>query len=458
MRYKFFSLLCIFGCLSNVSAQVHEFKLDNGLKLLVKEDHRAPIVVSQVWYKVGASYESEGKTGLSHMLEHMMFKGTSNHPPGEFSRIMAANGASENAFTSTDYTAYFQTIAKNRLSLSFELEADRMRNLILQEQEFTKERNVVTEERRTRTEDDPGSVLYETFQATAYQVHPYRRPVIGWMNDIQNFQLSDLQAWYQRWYAPNNAIVVVTGDVDPQETLELAKKYFGDLQPSDITPPVTFTEPQQLGMKRLVVKRPAKVASILLGYKVPSLTNLSQNQQDEAYALEMLQSILDRGNSARLAKNLVRGQEIASYASASYELYSRLGELLTLSGSPSDKRTIAELETALKAEIEILQNTLVSQEELERVKTQVKAAHVYELDSLFYQGMKLGSAETVGISWKTLDAYLEKISQVTPEQIQAVAKKYLIEDNLTVAVLEPLPLSAHGVANSPNVSHGARGH
>ena len=458
MRYRFFSLLCVLGYMSSAVAQVHEFKLDNGLKLLVKEDHRAPIVVSQVWYKIGASYESEGKTGLSHMLEHMMFKGTKKHPPGEFSQIMAANGASENAFTSTDYTAYFQTIEKSRLPISFELEADRMRHLVLQEQEFIKERNVVAEERRSRTEDEPDSMLFESFQATAYQVHPYRHPVIGWMNDIQNFQLTDLQAWYQRWYAPNNAILVVAGDVDPQETFELAKKYFGDLQPSDITPPVTFTEPPQLGMKRLVVKRPAKVASVLLGYKVPSLTNLSQNQQDEAYALEMLQSILDRGNSARLAKNLVRGQEIASYASASYELYSRLGELLTLSGSPTDKRTIAELETALKAEIEILQNTLVSQEELERVKTQVKAAHVYELDSLFYQGMKLGSAETVGISWKTLDAYLEKISQVTPEQIQAVAKKYLIEDNLTVAVLEPLPLSAHGVANSPNVSHGARVH
>jgi zinc protease len=458
MRYRLFGLLCIFGCLSNVSAQVHEFKLDNGLKLLVKEDHRAPIVVSQVWYKVGASYESEGKTGLSHMLEHMMFKGTVNHPPGEFSRIMAANGASENAFTSTDYTAYFQTIAKNRLSLSFELEADRMRNLILQEQEFIKERNVVAEERRSRTEDDPDSVLYETFQATAYQVHPYRRPVIGWMNDIQNFQLSDLQAWYQRWYAPNNAIVVVTGDVNPQETFELAKKYFGDLRPSDITLPATFAEPQQLGMKRLIVKRPAKVASILLGYKVPSLTNIPQNQQDEGYALEMLQSILDRGNSARLAKNLVRGQEIASHVSASYDLYSRLEGLLLLSGSPTDKHTVAELETALKAEIAVLQNTLVSQEELERVKTQVKAAHVYELDSLFYQGMKLGSAETVGISWKTLDGYLEKISQVTPEQIQAVAKKYLIDDNLTIAVLEPLPLSARSVVNSPNISLNTRGH
>jgi zinc protease len=452
MRYWLLSGLCVLGYLSVAAAEVQEFKLDNGLKLLVKPDHRAPIVVNQVWYKIGSSYESEGKTGLSHMLEHMMFKGTATHPPGEFSRIMAANGASENAFTSTDYTAYFQTIAKNRLSVSFELEADRMRHLDLQAPEFAKERNVVTEERRSRTEDEPDSVLYEAFNATAYQISPYRRPVIGWMNDIKNFQLADLQAWYQRWYAPNNAIVVVAGDVEPQEVFELAKKYFGDLKPSDITPPAALEEPPQLGNKRLVVKRPAKVASLLMGYKVPNLITLTGQQTEVAYALDLLQSILSGGDSARLSKNLVRGQEVASHLSASYGLYDRLDNLFVISGSPTEKHSIAELETAITSEIKALQETPVDPAELERVKTQVKASYVYELDSLFYQAMKIGSVETVGISWKTIEAYLDKISQVTPAQIQAVAQKYLVEDNLTVAVLEPLPLEA-GKTTS-NAGHG----
>lgn len=447
MRYWVLLLGVLSSFSTLVTAQVHEFKLDNGLRLLVKEDHRAPIVVNQVWYQVGSSYEMEGKTGLSHMLEHMMFKGTKNHPPGEFSRIMAANGASENAFTSSDYTAYFQTLEKSRLPISFELEADRMRHLQLQEAEFAKERNVVTEERRTRTDDEPGSVLHEAFSATAYQVNPYRRPVIGWMNDIQHYQLNDLQAWYQRWYAPNNAIVVVAGDVNPQEIFELAKQYFGKLQPSEITPPPALEEPQQLGIKRLVVKRPAKVSQLLMGYKVPTVATLSGSQTEEAYALEVLQSILSGGDSARLNKNLVRGQEIASSLSASYGLYDRLDNLFEFSGSPTEKHTVAELEAAIILEIKGLQDTLVDKTELERVKAQVKASYVYEQDSLFYQAMKIGSAEAIGMSWKTVDEYLGKIDQVTPEQVQAVAKKYLIEDNLTVAVLDPLPLES-GKINS----------
>lgn len=435
------NLLYTLSCLSvAATAQVHEFKLDNGLRLLVKEDHRAPIVVSQVWYKIGASYEIEGKTGLSHMLEHMMFKGTQQHPPGEFSRIMAANGANENAFTANDYTAYFQTIEKSRLPTSFELEADRMRNLVLQQDEFTKERNVVTEERRSRTEDDPDGNFSEVFDATAYQHSPYRRPVIGWMNDIQNYQLADLQAWYQRWYAPNNAIVVVAGDVNPPEVFELAKKYFGGLKPSDITPPVSAAEPTQLGEKRLVVKLPAKVAQIIIGYKVPSLLSADPSQSGDVYALEILQNLL-AGDGGRLTKNLVRGQQIASSASAGYGLYDRLDNLFLLSATPTSEHTVAELETALLQEVEKLKTTLVDDTELARLKVQVKAKHIYEKDSLFYQAMKIGTAESVGLNWQVVESYLDKISAVTPEHLQAVAQKYLITDHQTVGILDPLPLS-----------------
>ncbi len=423
-----------------IAGEVHEFTLDNGLKLIVKEDHRAPVVVSQVWYKVGASYEQEGKTGLSHMLEHMMFKGTKKHPPGEFSRIMSVNGASENAFTGTDYTAYFQTIEKSRLYLSFELEADRMRNLVLTKKEFIKERQVVAEERRTRTQDRPTSLSYEYFMATAYQTSPYHNPVIGWMNDIQNYTVADLQAWYKRWYAPNNASLVVVGDVEPQAVLALAKQYFGPLKPSKIIPPNQRPEVKQLGIKRITVKLPAKLPYLIMGYKTPVLKNLTPENQWQAYALEVLANILDGGDSARLSKHLIRGQQIATSVGVGYDQFSRLTELFTLSGIPTKDHSVIELETALRKQIKQLQTMRVDTAELERVKTQIRASKVYELDSIFYQGMKIGLLETVGLDWQLFDSYLDNIKAVTAEQVQAVARKYLIDEHLTIAVLEPQPL------------------
>jgi zinc protease len=425
-----------------LAGPVHEYKLDNGLKLIVKEDHRAPVAVSQIWYKVGSSYEQEGKTGLSHVLEHMMFKGTEKYPAGEFSRVMAANGASENAFTSQDYTAYFQSLETSRLKVSFEMEADRMRNLAMQDKEFQKERQVVIEERRLRTEDKPNSLTYEYFQATAYQTSPYKNPVIGWMSDLENMQLEDLNAWYKQWYAPNNATLVVVGDVQPEEVLALAKQYFGDLKPSPPAKPVSRPEVEQLGTKRITVKRPAKLPYLIMGYKVPGL----KTAQDpaEAYALEVLAYVLDGGDSSRLTKNLVRGSQIATSASAGYDLYGRLEDLFTFSGIPAQDRSMAELEQALREQIKDMQDKLASVEELDRVKAQLVASKVYELDSVFYQGMKIGTLETVGLDWRLHDEYMSKIMAVTPEQIQAVARKYLIDDTLTVAVLDPQPLQENG--------------
>lgn len=437
MRYLYLSILSLLYCSSVISAEVSEFTLDNGLRLIVKEDHRAPVVVSQVWYKVGASYEKEGKTGLSHMLEHMMFKGTQKYSPGEFSRIMAENGARENAFTGSDYTAYFQTIEKSRLHLSFELEADRMRHLVLVEAEFLKERQVVTEERRRRTEDKPINQLYEHFIATAYQTSPYHHPIIGWKSDIQNYTLSDLQSWYQRWYAPNNAIVVVVGDVDASEVFALAKKHFGPLKPSILTLPVHRPEVTQLGIKHITVNLPAKVPYLIMGYKTPVLKQLSQENHYEAYALEVLAYILDGGDSARLSKNLIRGQQIASSLSTSYDPFSPFTELFTFSGIPTNTHTVVDLENALRAQIQNLQTTLVDIAELERVKTQLRASQIYELDSLFYQGMKIGMLETVGLDWHLFETYLDNIKAITPEQVQIVARKYLIDKNLTIGILKP---------------------
>ncbi|MCK5877085.1 MAG: insulinase family protein [Candidatus Marithrix sp.] len=365
----------------------------------------------------------------------MMFKGTEKYVLGEFNRIMAINGASQNAFTGLDYTAYFQTIENTRLAISFELEADRMRNLILVEEEFVKEREVVKEERRTRTDDRPTSLLYEYFRATAYQTSSYHNPIIGWMEDIGNLQLADLQAWYQQWYAPNNAILVVVGDVQPKEVLKLAQQYFGPLQPSTIIPPNSRPEVEQFGVKRITLKRPAKLPSLMMGYKVPVLA--TEPEQWEVYALEVLAYLLDGGDSTRLPKNLIRGQQVASSVGAGYNFFARLESLFTIQGIPTDHHTVAELETAIYEQIEQLKDKLVDQQELEMIKTKLQAAQVYELDSLFYQGMKIGLLEAIGLDWRIFDDYLANIKAITAEQVQTVARKYLIEKHLTIAILEP---------------------
>jgi zinc protease len=417
---------------------VHEFMLDNGLKLLVQEDHRAPAVVSQVWYKVGASYEYGGITGISHMLEHMMFKGTEKHPPGEFSRIIAANGGRENAFTGHDYTAYFQSLEKSRLPISFELEADRMRNLKLLEPEFAKEHQVVLEERRLRTDDQPRAKMEEQFESVAYSNSPYKNPVIGWPDDVSGLTLADLKKWYTLWYAPNNATVVVVGDVNPDEVYKQAKKFFGPLKRSELPPLKPRGEVEQLGPRRMVVKVPAKLPYLVMGYKTPALKTVPD--ESEAYALEVAAGILDGGNSARLSSRLVRGQQVAASAGAGYDLYSRLSNLFTLEGTPVQGKTLADLEKALSEEIRRLRDEPISAEELQRVKAQVLASHVYQLDSMFYQAMQLGTTETVGLGWKKVREYVDKVNAVTAEQVQKVAQKYLIDERLTVAHLEPLPL------------------
>jgi len=426
---------------SNAATNVSEHVLANGLKVLVKEDHRSPVAVSQVWYKVGSSYEPGGITGISHMLEHMMFKGTDKHAPGEFSRIIAENGGEENAFTGSDYTAYFQTMEASRLAVSFELEADRMRYLHLLPDELKKELQVVTEERRMRTDDNPQAKMQEHFNAMVYTNSPYRNPVIGWPSDIENYKVEDLQAWYQRWYAPNNATLVVVGDVQPKAVFELAEKYFGALKPSELKPLKPQAEVEQLGVRKMTVKLPAKLPYLLMGYKVPVLTT-AQNEW-EAYALEVLAGVLDGGSSARLESGLVRGKQIAVSVGASYSLYSRLPEVLTLEATPAEGKTVWDLESALKEEIGKLQMKLVDNEELQRIKAQVLAKDVYERDSNFYQAMQLGTLETVGLGWKKVDEYVNKVNQVTAEQVRDVARKYLTEDRLSVAYLEPLPITGH---------------
>ena len=436
---------------ANAANAVHEYKLDNGLKLIVKEDHRAPVMVSQVWYKVGSSYEHDGITGISHVLEHMMFKGTKSHPNGEFSEIIAENGGSENAFTSQDYTAYFQTMEKSRLPVSLELEADRMRNLTIPDDEVLKEVKVVMEERRMRTEDNPQSLTYEQFKATAYTSSPYRIPIIGWMDDLENLHVADLKEWYRLWYAPNNATLVVVGDVDPDEVYARTKKFFGPLKPSKIAPVKPRLEITQRGRKDIRVEAPAKLPYLIMGYKAPVV--ITAEQDWEPYALDVLAGILDGGDSARLASELVRGKAIAASASASYDGYDRLETLFLLSGTPATGHTIADLEKALLKQVERLQKKPATDKELDRVKAQIRAGKVYEQDSIFYQAMQIGILETVGLSWKNAEQYLERIEAVTAEQVQAVANKYLLQDRLTVAELVPQPIDPDQPPRTVEAAH-----
>ena len=325
------ALLTLSGCQTVKTAEsdqaevsdekVYSYQLKNGMKILVHPDHRSPVVVSQVWYKVGGSYEYDGVTGVSHALEHMMFKGTHNYKAGEFSEIIAANGGNENAFTGKDYTAYFQRIASDRLELCLQLEADRMRNLILDEDEFKKEIEVIKEERRMRTDDNPTALTYERFNAVAFLNSSYRQPIIGWMDDLDAMTVDNLRHWYQTWYAPNNATLVVHGDVQPQQVYQLAKRYFGSIEASEITPLKPRIEVQQQGERRITVQAPAKVPYLLMGYKVPVLKTVAEDW--EVYALEVLAGVLDGGDSSRLTRQLVRKQGVASQASAGYSPYDR---------------------------------------------------------------------------------------------------------------------------------------
>lgn len=447
MRNKFILLLTLFfpmwlvgsgvhAATTDTTGNVYEKVLDNGLKILVKTDHRAPVVVSQLWYRVGSSYEFGGTTGLSHVLEHLMFKGTQKHGPGEFSKIIATNGGRENAFTGKDYTAYFQMLEKSRLAISFEMEADRMRNLTLPEEEFKRELSVVMEERRMRTEDKPRSLTYEQFIATAYNSSPYQNPIIGWMNDLENMQVGDLKSWYEKWYAPNNATLVVVGDVEPEQVFKLANKYYATLARSTHIPVLKpRIEAPQYGERRIIVKVPAKLPYLLIGYKTPSLK--TSKQEWEPYALEVLAYVLSGSKSSRLPKYLVRQQQIAADVDAGYDLISRQSGLFVFNATPTSGKSVTDLEQALMEQINKLKTEQVSQQELERIKAQVVAENVYEKDSVFYQAMSMGQLETVGLSWKVADEYVAKVKAVTAEQVQQVAKKYFVEQYKTVAILQP---------------------
>jgi zinc protease len=422
-----------------------EDKLANGLRVIVKPDRRAPVAVMLLLYKVGSVDEVNGVTGVAHVLEHMMFKGTTGVPAGEYSRLIAAAGGRDNAFTSNDLTGYFAALQKSQLELALKLEADRMANLTLSPEEFAKEIKVVMEERRLRTDDRPRSLVYEQLMATALTAHPYRNPIIGWMNDLENMRVEDAREFYQRWYTPGNATLIVVGDVDPAEVLALAGKYFGGIPPRSLPPRKPQEEPPQLGVKRVTVKAPAEQPYVVMVFRTPPLRDAERDT--EPYALEMLAAVLDGSQAARLNRTLVRKERIASSADAGYDGIARGPGFFYLSAVPTSGKTAAEVEAGLRREMARIIEHGVTQEELERAKAQAVAQHVYERDSMLSQARQIASLEAADISHRTLDLQLRKLREVTPEQVREVARKYFRDDALTVATLDPQPLT--GVKRKP---------
>lgn len=428
------------------TAGVSTYQLANGLRLIVQEDHRVPLVVSQVWYKIGSGYEPSGITGISHVLEHMMFQGTVKHPAGEFAKIIADNGGEENAFTDRDYTAYFQELPADKLSSAFELEADRMRNLTLDPAAFNKELQVVMEERRMRVDDNPTAMTYERFIAQAYVSSAYHHLPIGWMNDIKQLTVADVRAWYNQWYRPNNAIVVVAGDVKPEAVYQLARYYFGSLAMTPLPAIKLQAELPALGLRSAIVKLPAGEPWLVMGYSVPSLVSAPNNS--DPYVLTVIQGILSGGQNNRFTSQLVHAQHVVADASADYNLTSRLSSLFTLAATPATGRNLGQVKAAVLAEIHKLQQQPVSAQELAHVKAEVIAGQVYGRDSMEDQATEMGSLEAVGLPWQLRDTLLEHITAVTAQQIQAVAQRYFSEDNLTLAELHALPLPKDAAGNT----------
>ena len=433
-------LLPLLAPLAHAEARqpTHSYTLDNGLQVIIREDHRAPVVVSQVWYKVGGVDEPPGQTGLSHALEHMMFKGSEHLEPGQASHLLSSLGASENAMTNRDYTAYYQMLSRDQLPVALELEAERMHLLTLPEDEFVKEIEVIKEERRMRVDDNPNGLAYERFLAQAYTANPYGQPVIGWMHDIERMGIDDLRAWYQQHYVPSNAVLVIVGDVSPETVKPLVERYFGAV-PAGNAPQVR--KPLELpapGERSMTLHLDLQLPTLLMGFNVPSLNTVSEPW--EVHALRLLGAVLDGGYSARLPSRLERGDAVATSVGTSYDAFTRGDSLFIFSGIPNEARNIdlPQLEEAIWKEIDELKQNPPSADELARVQAQVVAGLVYAQDSIMAQANRIGELEVVGLPWELVDADTAALQAITPEQISEVARKYLTRERYTRSYNLPL--------------------
>lgn len=423
-----FILILLLVCPSS-AIEVKEALLDNGLKVLVVEDHKAPVATFQVWYRVGGRDDPKGKTGISHLLEHMMFKGSKNYAEGQFSRIIQRNGGIDNAYTTKDYTMYFETLSSDRIDIALRLEADRMRDLLLKPEDVVYERNVVMEERRMRYEDDPQNLLFEEVLAAAYKAHPYHDPVIGWMSDIKSITRDDLMLHYRRYYSPDNTFIVVAGDIVAQDIIDRIREYFGNIPNLEKRPAYSFKEPPQRGERRVKLKKEAALPYLLVAYHVPSFPD------KDAVAIDVLSYILS-GKSGRLYKSIVRDEGIAIDAFVSYSGLYRDPFLFFLGGTPKPGHTVKELENSLYRQIELIKENPPSEREIQKARNQVEASFIMGQDSIYSQARLVGTFELLG-SWRLIDEYLKQIRSVTPQDVQRVARRYLVEDNRTVGILIP---------------------
>lgn len=415
----------------------HEYQLENGLKIIVKEDHRAPVVMSQIWYRVGSADEPLDKGGISHVLEHMMFKGTTTVSSDDFERLIAKFGGVNNAFTSYDYTGYYELFPANRFGLALELEADRMINLTFDEAAFAKEHQVVMEERRQRTDDNPLAKAYESFRLLALPDSPKGESVIGPMEELESITLADLKDWYKKWYAPNNATLVIVGDVKPQEVFAQAKRYFGDLQPSDTPARPSVRQQGFRGYKKVDSEQAVQVPVLLMGYNVPSLLTAGAKNDKEAYALSLAQDVLDGGLSARLESRLVREQGLLTSVGTSYDLFDRGDGLFLLQATPRDGVSLEQAEQAILAEINKLAIEPIRSEDIRRAKTSTVTSLVYAQDSMGGQAQMIGSLQSIGLDDTLIAMLPSKLDTITVTDIQAASKKYLVKDNLTVMHIVP---------------------
>ena len=427
-----------------VTDNTFETTLANGMRVVVREDHRAPTAVQMVWYRVGSIDEHDGVTGVAHVTEHMMFKGTPRVGPGEFNRRVASVGGRDNAFTSTDYTAYFQQVPASQLKAVMVLEADRMRHLTLEPIGYSKEIQVIMEERRMRTDDQSSARVHEAMNAVAWQAHPYRRPVIGWMSDLEQMTVADVRDWYRRWYVPNNATLVVVGDVNHQQVFGWAKQTYGAIPARALPERKQYEEPVQTGQRQLEVKAPADLPLLVMGWKAPRLNDPRKDM--DPYALEMLAQILDGHDAARLPTALVREQQVAVSIDTSYDSTNRGPSMFMVQASPRPGHTVEQLEQSIRGALAEVANKGVTDQELARARSQLRASEVYKKDSVMGQAMEIGMLETLGYGWQSSPLMLEKLNQVTAADVQRVAQSYFKDDQLTIARLVPQPLDAAALA------------
>jgi zinc protease len=409
---------------------VQEFVLDNGLKVLLLEDHKSPAVTFQVWYRVGSRNEKDGKSGLSHFLEHMMFKGTPTTKPEEYSRIIAKNGGRSNAFTSSDVTVYFATMSRDKIAIEIELEADRMAQALLGETYFEPEKKVIQEERRLRTEDNPAAALGEVTGAATYMVHPYRRPVIGWMNDIENLTRQDLVDHYKLYYAPNNAFLVMTGDFSTEEMLPKIKAAFGKIPRGSDAPQVHAEEPPQRGERRVTLRKEAELPIVLMYYHAPNL------KSPDNYALDLLSVVLAGGRSSRLHHELVYQKRLVRSVDADYHGVSIDPSVFSITAQLMPGKDPGAIEHEIDALVQKVKSEQITERELQKAKNQIESAFIFAQDSIFGQAMKIGYYEAVG-GWRLMDTYLDGIRKVTRQDVQRVARTYLNRDQRTVGTLLP---------------------